>query len=728
MSETKDVLTPKKRGSRVLIFVIPLLIVLYFVIDYLLRRVQEFSPSKATGILLMALQFIVLLLALILLFVLGRNLVRLYLERKRRVVGSHFKTKLVMFFTALSFIPTLLLFLFTSDLISRNIEQWLKMDVNRVLEDTRAVADGFYVTTSERTLHFAVQLEKAMRAQGLLAEDKRAALEAFVRTKLAEYRLAEIAVYQGEEELFVYLDPNLPLQDYNELKLDKVKKTQFGVPLDEIKPMGTGEFIRQGVSFSLPDGTPYLITTGQFLPQNYAQKINAVKAYFDRYSRGRQQKDLTKTTYQLMLVLVTMLVVFAATWIGFHLARSITVPIEKLAQATREVSRGNLAVRVEDPASDEIGILIESFNQMIADIQTGQDRLAQKTAEQEARQQYIETLLNTVTTGVIALDGGGRIATINPSARDMLALPAGTEVAGRPYREILRHDRYAELAQGIEAGMKARYRISDREISLQLNGQQLVLALTLSPLKTPGGGFSGLLVVLDDLSQLIKAQKVAAWKEVAQRVAHEIKNPLTPITLNAERILKNLGRPEPADPVALQEGARVIIQEAQTIKALVDEFSEFARLPKLNLQPASLSEIIDQAIAPFRPIFADINFEVAIEPEVPVRQPLDPEPMKRVFINLFDNAIDAMSKKGKILVHAGFDRETRLVKVEIEDTGPGIAVEDKDKLFLPRFSTKKKGTGLGLAIVAQIMKEHSGTIDVRNVKPHGACFTLQLPA
>ncbi|MCX6561269.1 MAG: ATP-binding protein [Candidatus Aminicenantes bacterium] len=728
MPESKDVLTPKKRGSRVLAFVIPILIVLFFVIDFLLRRVQEFSPSKATGILLTALQFIVLLLALILLFVLGRNLARLYLERKRKVVGAHFKTKLVMFFTALSFLPTLLLFLFTSDLISRNIEQWFKMDVNRVLEDTRAVADGFYVTASELTLHYAVQLEKEMRSQGLLAADKRGALEAFVRTKLAEYKLAEIAVYQGEEELFVYLDPNLPLQDYNELKSDNVKRIQAGVPLNDIKPMGTGEFIRQGVSFSLPDTTAFLITTGMFLPQNYTQKINNVKAYWDRYSRRRQQKDLTKTTYQLMLVLVTMLIVFAATWIGFHLARSITVPIEKLAQATREVSKGNLDVRVEDPASDELGILVESFNQMIADIQTGQVRLAQKTAEQEARKQYIETLLNTVTTGVIALDAEGRITTINPSARDMLALPATAEVAGRPYREVLRHPHFAELAQAIEAGMRTRYRISDREITIMLNGQQLTLALTLSPLKPPGAGFSGLLVVLDDLSQLIKSQRVAAWKEVAQRVAHEIKNPLTPIQLNAERILRNLSRPDPASPAALEEGARVIIQEAQTIKSLVDEFSEFARLPKISLQPASLAEIVDQAAALFRPIYNDIEFEVTIDPEVPARQPLDPEPMKRVFINLFDNAIDAMAKKGRIVVRAGFDRDTRLIQVEIEDTGPGIAVEDKDKLFLPHFSTKKKGTGLGLAIVAQIMKEHNGAIDVRNVKPHGARFILQLPA
>jgi two-component system nitrogen regulation sensor histidine kinase NtrY len=725
--ESPDVLTPKKRGSRIIGVVIPVLIVLFFTIDYFIRVAQEFSPTKATSILLTALQFVVLLLALILLFVLGRNLVRLYLERKHKVVGSHFKIKLVLFFTALSFIPTLLLFLFTSDLINRNIEQWFKMDINRVLEDAKTVADGFYSTTSELTLHYAQQLEKEVRRRDLLLPENRAGLESLVRAKLLEYQLDEIAVVQGEEELFTYLNPNLPLQDYQELKIDSVKRTQLGVPLDEIKPMGTGEFIRRGVSFALPGGSEYLITTGKFLAQNYAQKINTIKAYWERLSRRRQQKDVAKTTYLMALIFVTMLLVFAATWIGFHLAKSITVPIEKLAQATREVSKGNLSARVEDPAADEIGILIESFNQMIADIKTGQENLAQKTAEQEARKQYIETVLNTITTGVVAIDAKGLITTINPAARDILALPASNTL-GLPYRQVLKHDSYTELVVTIENGMRNRHRITDREITLIRNGQPLTLALTLSPLKRPGEDFSGLIVVADDLSQLIKAQKTAVWKEVAQRVAHEIKNPLTPIQLNAERIIKNLHRTEPAEPAVIEEGARVIIREAQTIKSLVDEFSDFARLPKIDLRPASLADIIGQVTALFRNIFADIVFEVDVDPDVPAVLALDPEPIKRVFINLIDNAIDAMNKKGKILIHATLDRDTRQVKVEVEDDGPGILVEDKDKLFLPHFSTKKKGTGLGLAIINQIMKEHNGKIDVENVKPHGAKFTLRLPA
>ncbi len=727
MDEPNDVLTPKKKGSRILGILIPVLVVLFFIIDYVVRAAQEFSPTKATDVLLAALQFIVLLLALILSFVLGRNLVRLYLERKRRVAGAHFKIKLVLFFTALSFIPTLLLFLFTSDLLSRNIEQWFRMDFNRMLEDTKAVADGFSLTTSEQALHFAQQLGKEIKRQDLLLPEKRAALEAFVRAKLNEYELDEIAVIQGDEELFTYLNPNLPLQDYQELQSDNVKRAHLGVPLNETKPMGTGEFVRRGVSLALPEGPAALITAGKFLPQGYAQKIATVNAYWDRLSRRRQNKDTTKSTYQMMLILVTMLVVFAATWIGFHIARSITVPIEKLVQATREVSRGNLSARVEDPASDEIGTLIESFNQMIADILTGQTNLAQKTAEQEARKQYIETLLHTLTTGVIALDENGNLTTINPSAREMLALP-DTIAVGKHYRQVMSHPRYEALVAAVDGGMRSRHRTSDREIQLAFDGQPKTLALTLSPLRTPGRDFSGLIVVLDDLSQLIQAQRIAAWKEVAQRVAHEIKNPLTPIQLNAERILKNLRRGEPGDTAVVEEGAQAILQEAQTIKSLVDEFSEFARLPKINLQPASLRDLIDQVTVLFRPIFADVEFEVAVDPDVPQTLPLDPEQMKRVFINLIDNAIDAMNKKGRIIIRAGLDPDGQQVRVEVADNGPGILVEDKDQLFLPHFSTKKKGRGLGLAIVSQIIKEHNGSVEVQNIRPHGAKFTLLIPS
>jgi len=717
---------PTKKGSRIIGGIIIALIILFLTIYYFFRQSTEFSPTNVTNILLTSLQIIVLLLALILFFVLGRNLIKLYLERKRKIAGSHFKTKLVIFFTALSFIPTLLLFLFTSDLITRNIEQWFKPDINKILDDAKTVADGFYVTTSELTLHYAQQLSREIRRQNLVASENRTKLEELIRNKLSEYRLDEIGIFLEEEELFAYYNPNLPFQDYQELKANLIKRAHLGEPISDIKPMGTGEFVRRGVSVNLPNIGNVLVTTGKFLPQNYAQKINTLSAFVQRY-RGRYQKDLAKTSYLMILIFVTMLIVFAATWIGFHIAKSITVPIEKLVQATKEVSKGNLSVKVEDPASDEIGTLIESFNQMISDLKTSQENIAQKTAEQEARKQYIETILNAINTGVIALDAQGSITTINPSARDMLAI-SGKNVTGRHYKDILSHDRYRDFLKNIDAAMKSKYRLADKEIQLVLNGQQTTIALTLTPLKQPGQDFSGMIVVLDDLSQLIKAQRMAAWKEVAQRVAHEIKNPLTPIQLNAERIIKNLKRAEPGGSDIIDQGARVIIQEAQTIKSLVDEFSDFARLPKINLQPASVHDIIGQVVTMFRGIFADVQFDMALSPDVPASLQLDPEQMKRVFINLIDNAIDAMNKKGKIFIHTFYDREANQVRIEVSDTGPGILIEDKDKLFLPHFSTKKKGTGLGLAIVSQIIKEHNGAVQVHNNRPGGAKFTLQLPA
>ncbi len=718
--------TPKERGSRIVGGLIILLIVLFVVIDFFLRRSTEFSPSNVTNLLLYALQIIVLLLALILLFVLGRNLAKLYLERKRKVVGAHFKIKLVIFFTAVSFIPTLLLFLFTSNLINRNIEQWFKPDFTRILNDTKDVADGFYVMISEMTEHYSIQLGKEIRRQNLLAPENRGKLEDLVRTKLSEYHLDEIGIFLEKEELFSYYNPNLPFQDYQELSASAVQRAHLGEPIRERLSMGAGEFVRSGVSTPIPPAGNLLAVTGKFLPKSYAQKITSLSSFIERY-RTRKPQDLAKTLYLLLLIFVTMLIVFAAVWIGFHIAKSITVPIEKLAQAAKEVSKGNLAVKVEDPASDEIGLLIDAFNQMISDVKAGRQATDQKTAELEARKQSIETILNTINTGVIALAGDGMIATINPSARDMLALP-GDGGAGRPYREVLGGERYRELAAAIDAAVKSRHRVMDKELSLQLNGQQITIALTLTPIRGRDPEFAGMIVVLDDLTQLIKAQKIAAWKEVAQRVAHEIKNPLTPIQLNAERILKNLKRTEPGGGEIVEQGAKVIIQEAQTIKSLVDEFSDFARLPKINLQPASLRDIIAQVVTMFRGIFADVEFEVAIEPDVPATMALDPEQMKRVFINLIDNAIDAMNKKGKITLHATFDREANQVNIEVTDSGPGIQIQDKDRLFLPHFSTKKKGTGLGLAIVNQIIKEHNGTVQVMNGRPSGARFVLQLPA
>jgi len=717
----------KKKGPRIVGAIIILLVILFLAIELFVREAQEFSPTSLTNILISSLQIIVLILFLILFFVLARNLTKLYLERKRKVVGAHFKTRLVLFFTALSLIPTLLLFFFASDLISRNIEHWFKTPIDSILDDTKNLAEGFYTNSEEIAFHYAQQLSRAIKQQNLINPKSRSRLREFIRKKLTEYKLDEIGIFIDDEELFSYLNPNLPLQDYSDLKTNIIKRAHLGEIFSTIEPMGNGEMIRRGISFQMPKIGNVLVLTGKFLPQNYAQRINNITSFVNRYRALKIYKNPVKTFYLITLIFVTLLIIFVASWIGFQLAKSITVPIEKMAQATKEVSKGNLNVRVEDPASDELGTLISSFNQMVSDLKESQQNIAQKASELEARKQYIETILNNITTGVITLDAQGNISTINPSAREMLALP-DKNLIGKSYKDVLKDGKYEEIMKNIQRGLKNKYKISDREININFDNQRATLALTLSPLRQSKNDFSGMIVVLDNLTQLIKAQRITAWREVAQRVAHEIKNPLTPIQLSAQRIIKNLKKNGKNNNDIIKEGATTIVQEARTIKSLVDEFSNFARMPSIDLQSTDIHEIIEQTISLFKGIFADIEFEVLFSSDVPSPIQTDPEQMKRAFINLIDNAIDAMNKKGEIKIHTSYDKRNQRVKIEISDSGPGISLEDKEKLFLPHYSTKKKGTGLGLAIVNQVINEHNGSIDIENIQPHGAKFTIQIPA
>jgi two-component system nitrogen regulation sensor histidine kinase NtrY len=716
----------KKKGPRVIGAIIILLIILFFAVEFFIRESQEFSPTAFTNILLSTLQIIVLLLFLILLFVLSRNLIKLYLERKRKVIGARFKTKLLLFFTALSLIPTLLLFLFASDLISRNIENWLKTPIDKILNDTKTLADGFYLNSEEITFHYAQQLSRAIKSQNLIDPSRRLPLMEFIKEKLTEYKLDEIGIYLEDEELFAYLNADLPLRYYRDLEINVIKRAHLGEAFRSIEPMGNGEMIRRGLSFNIPNMGNVLVVAGKFLPQNYTQRINNISAYVERYHQLKIQKNPLKTFYLITLIFITLLIIFAASWIGFHLAKSITVPIEKLAQATKEVSKGNLEVRVEDPASDELGILIDSFNQMISDIKEHQQNIAQKTTELEARKKYIEDILNNISTGVITLDAEGIISTINPSAREMLGLKE-KNIIGKSYKDVLEQSKYREMVDHISRGLTKKYKLSEREINISVDGQSQTLALTLSPLIQPNKKFSGMILVLDNLTQLIKAQKIAAWKEVAQRVAHEIKNPLTPIQLSAERIIKNLRKKEKKYQT-INEGAKTIVEEANTIKSLVDEFSNFARMPNIQLQSSDLHEILEQTVTLFKGIFTKVVFDLSLSPDVPSSVQIDPEQMKRAFINLLDNAVEAMDKKGKIKIKTSFDKANQRVRIEVSDSGPGIPIKEKDKLFLPHFSTKKKGTGLGLAIVNQVISEHSGTIEAENLRPHGARFVIQIPA
>lgn len=718
---------PRNRGPRLVGAFIIVLIIIFFAIEFYIRESQEISPASVTKALLSTMQIIVLLLFLVLFFVLGRNLVKLYLERKKNVVGSHFKTRLVLFFVGLSFIPTLLLFFFASDLISRNIEIWFKTPFDKVMADTQSIADGLYAEAEQATQHYAAGLARDIQRQKLIQVENRLVLRDFIRRKLGEYALDEIGIYLDGEELFTYLNPNLPLQNYKSIQAGSVLEAEPGGIFRSLERMGNGEMVRRGIVLQVAGVGRMLVAAGKFFPQSYAQKLSNINSYVQRYNLLVPQKVTVKTFWLFSLMFITLLLIFAASWIGFHLSKGITVPIEKLALATKEVSRGNLSVKVDEPASDEIGTLIDSFNQMIADLKSSQTHIAEKTSELENRKQYIETVLNNITTGVITLDAEGQITTINPSAREMLALGDESPI-GRSFHAVLGDIRYTEILNAIDWGMKNRLRLSDREITIMANGQPTTLALALSPLPQADGQFSGMIVIFDDLTQLIKAQKIATWKDVAQRVAHEINNPLTPIQLSAERIIKTLRKNDQAATSVIEEGARTIIQETRAIKSMVDEFSNFARMPKVQLKSCDLRALIEETVSLFRGIYSQIEVAADLAADLPASVSLDPEQMKRVLINIFDNAIEAMNKKGRITVQAFYEKARQRVQISVSDTGPGVSVEDRTKLFLPYFSTKKKGTGLGLAIVNQIIREHNGTIHVESNQPTGARFIIQLPA
>ncbi len=364
---------------------------------------------------------------------------------------------------------------------------------------------------------------------------------------------------------------------------------------------------------------------------------------------------------------------------------------------------------------------------MVADLKESTHNIAQKTSELEARKQYIETILNNIATGVITLNAKGSITTINPSAREMLALPGGNLI-GKGFKEILSSPVYKEVKKTIEQGIQNKYKLHDKEIDINFGAQNRTLALSLSPLGQSGNSFSGLIVVLDNLTQLIKAQKIAAWQEVAQRLAHEIKNPLTPIQLSAERIKKKLEGGKRKKDEIINDGAKTIIREARTIKALVDEFSNFARLPNVQIQPANIHEIIKKTVSLFKDVFTGIEFSTRLSSNIPSSIQIDPEQMKRALINVLDNAVHAVHKKGEITIKTTFRRKARKVEIEIADSGHGVPSDDKTKLFLPHFSTKKKGTGLGLTIVNKIISDHNGSIEVEDNKPNGTKFIIQLPA
>jgi two-component system nitrogen regulation sensor histidine kinase NtrY len=481
------------------------------------------------------------------------------------------------------------------------------------------------------------------------------------------------------------------------------------------------------------------VVVNHFVPFSLAQKLAGIRAAHDEYRRLQPYAGHIERLYQLELLLFSLVVVLFAIWWGFRIAKGVSTPIRALAEGTAEVARGNLDVQVDPHSDDEVGFLVRSFNRMTRDLRDARDGLERTNAELERRRRYMEVVLRNIGAGVVSLDAEGRVHTINPAAQRLLSIPPGVGLVGRSWDDVLREPEQLsvvrELGEDLRAGVRESIR---RQVQLPAGDETLTLLVTVALLKDEENIVLGTVVVFDDYSQLVKVQRMEAWQEVARRIAHEIKNPLTPIQLSAQRIRRRFGArlsADPADAKVFDECIDAITSQVDGLKLLVNEFSNFARLPAANPVPDDLNRLVQEAVSRYAGT-EGVVLKTDLDPSLPPAD-IDREQFGRLLTNLIDNAVAAVRERmeqepdydvGHVELRTVHDAPLRAVRLEVVDDGVGIRPEDRRRIFEPYFSRKEHGTGLGLAIVSRIVADHRGYVRVHDAQPRGARFIVELPA
>jgi two-component system nitrogen regulation sensor histidine kinase NtrY len=496
---------------------------------------------------------------------------------------------------------------------------------------------------------------------------------------------------------------------------------------------GGGELVRVARLVTAPSGrVTGVVVASEYLSGDLADRSRRMTRAYEDYTQLRVLKQPLAGVYVSFFVMVTLLILVGSTWMGLYLAKRITRPVQMLSEAAREIGAGHYDHRIEHAATDEFGSMVDAFNAMAGELASSRRRLERaslelerKHEEGEGRRRYIEAILERIATGVVSIDRSGRIGTINPAALRLLEVEPSS--VGRAAVDVFAREDLAPINEVLAQAARARMDSFAQEVALVRDGRERHVAAVATRVAGSDGSFDGTVLVVDDVTPLIRAQKVAAWREVARRLAHEIKNPLTPIQLSAERLRRKLGDLDPAVHDLVQECTSTIIGEVESLKGLVDEFSQFARMPAPRAVPTDLHGLLQETLALYDGLFGSVVIERRFDPAV-AQVRVDAEQFKRVVINLVDNAIEAMNRDGTIVVETSRDTANSVVRLVVADTGPGIPEAERDKLFLPYYSTKGRGSGLGLAIVRRIIAEHGGSVEVADNVPHGTRFTIELPA
>ena len=699
-------------------------------------------PSGSSEIILLfALSTIIFLSLLIFGFILFRSLLKLYMERRANRLGSKFKTKLVFGALCLSVVPVFFLFLFSYSLLNRTLDKWFSRPFETISRDAREVVDELRGFARSQAASDAELLALELQSSASNWKAAVVAMQVKFASPSPPRDLDYVAVEDSQGKV-LYTQSFQPGIEELSPVLSRPSTLPDAGASSRILDLNGGSYALARAPLRVGNQSGALLVARRLPP-----KISASAARLNQesvlYGALSQERKSLRKIYLSILLLMTVLILFIATWFALFLSRQITVPIQALAEATHEVSRGNLEYRVRAFAADELGILVRSFNEMTEQLASGRNErelsrthLEQINTELDQRRQFTEAILESIPTGVISVSKTGAILGSNTAARRLFGRDPSElgHLSSLFSREDLRELTYL-LKRAARMGQASRH------LEIKLNDRTLNLAITVSALpgEPPGSasrqpGSSWYVLVMEDMSDLLQAQKAVAWREVAQRVAHEIKNPLTPIVLSSERIRLWLERQRgsPGESPELNrvvgESCALIRQEVEHLQRLVNEFAEFARFPQARPAPANLNQIIESALNLFNGRLDGIRIRTRLAPDLPAVQ-VDPEQFRRVFVNLIDNAAEAMDQAlvKELVLTTRTDPQREVVEAEVSDTGCGVTTEDKEKLFLPYFSTKDRGTGLGLAIVSRIVSEHNGSIRFEENQPVGTRFIIELP-
>ncbi|MFH2092043.1 MAG: ATP-binding protein [Pseudomonadota bacterium] len=722
----------KKEGLLILV-----ILVIVGILTFIETQITNFGSNfpLSSTVLMFILINTNLLLLLALLLLVFRNLAKLYYEKKNNILGTKLKTRLVASFIVLALLPTTVLFFFSIHFISTSIAFWFNTPVEQTLNSSLSVGQKLYEYIEEKNEFFAKRAAFQIDSRNLLDPENDQKLTRYAQVIQRAFNRHAVEIYTPDaKRISLSLASELESLHFGLLNSTDLTDIPPGRSSKTIsQTIREGEFLRTiaTIPFEVePKNAKAFIIITTLVSPDLSKNLQAILKGVEEYQQLKLAKKPAQISYYIALSIVALLVVFCSVWFGFQLAKSITIPIMKFAEGTQRVAAGDLDYQIDFETDDELGTLIKSFNSMTTELATGRAQIAlsgqmlqQQNAELEKSRHYIEIVLKNISAGVVSMDNKGVITTINKAAESMLNIDSA-DILNQNYKEILKSD-YLPIANKIYDQISQGQESLEIPISITISGTPKHFSLNYNTLKNDQNQNIGAVLVFDDVTELEKAQRIAAWREVARRIAHEVKNPLTPIKLSAQRLKRKYG--SQINEEIFNNCTDTIVEHVDLIRNLVNQFATFAKFPDANAARCKIENIIIETIALYRDGLENVDIRSRFSDNIPVLK-LAQQHMKQAFINLIDNAVHAVNKEGMILIDVSYDNILKIVRIEVSDNGHGISDSEKTRLFEPYFSTKKSGMGLGLAIVNSIISDHNGVIRVQDNKPRGAKFIIELPA